>query len=216
MQQLINKIFENDDYLVINKPSLIHSAGNNSIQKELVKKYPRLDKLPEAGMLQRLDFETSGALVVAKSTGAITAWKNEYKKGAIIKKYLLLVEGKLASQKEISGYFGSRYRGSKKVSFSESSKKRFLFASTKFESFKTGNGASLLLATTSQGRRHQIRASAKEAGVPLIGDELYGGKKAKHPFFLHASEISFFGEVVTAPVLNEQEIILKNWGLGRL
>lgn len=209
MPQSINIIFENDDFLVINKPSFIHSTGDGSIQEVLTKEYPSSASLPEAGMLQRLDFETSGALAIAKTFNGLNNWKTAYQNGEITKKYLLLVEGFLPKPKEISGYFGSRYRGSKKVSFSETEKKRFLFASTKFETFKTGNNVSLLLATTTQGRRHQVRASAAELEFPLIGDELYGGGKADRPFFLHAYEIEFFGNVVKAEIFKEQRELLE-------
>lgn len=209
MLQSINIIFENDDFLVINKPSLIHSTGEGSIQEELTKEFPSSAALPEAGMLQRLDHETSGALAVAKTFNGLNNWKAAYQNGQITKKYLLLVEGSFPKPQEINGYFGSRHRGSKKVSFSETKKKRFLFASTKFETFKTAKDLSLLLATTTHGRRHQVRASAAELGFPLIGDDLYGGNKADHPFFLHAYEIEFLGNVVKAEIFEEQRKLLE-------
>lgn len=213
-------IFEDDNLMVINKPTNIHSSSipsskEESIVTHLRKNFPDLDSVnDECGLLQRLDFETTGCLMVAKNPTAFKYYKNLIKKKHIEKQYLILVKGRFFDKKTTEGYIGSRYRRSKKVSVVENSKDRFLFAKTSFslEKYIEDKNISIVKARTSTGRRHQIRAKAANLDFSLIGDVLYGSKNKLEEFFpeernlpkfvLHASSLSFID-------LNRESIEIK-------
>ncbi len=176
-------IFENESILVLNKPTAIHStAGKNTdltITDFLKKDYPENFKINnEGGLLQRLDFETSGCQLVAKNSIAFNFFKDQIKKHQVVKEYLLLSNQKLAKPVWAKNYLFSRYRGSKKVSILEKGVARSLYAETLYSPEKAiiNKNIFLIRATTSFGRRHQVRAQAGHLNIPLIGDTLYGSQ----------------------------------------
>ena len=125
-------IHQDQDILIINKPANCHSLGEQgSIQNALTLFDPNLKKIPESGLVQRLDYETSGIMIATKNTTALKAFKQLIKKHQLSKEYLLVSEGKFNREVQIENYLGSRYRGSRKVSFSDKEKERFLKANTR-------------------------------------------------------------------------------------
>lgn len=179
-------LYEDDALLVIQKPTLCHSIAKTkdelALSTLLLEHIPALEvvhqTVGEAGLLQRLDYETSGCMLVAKSPEDWHSLRESFKAEKVEKTYLLLVEGSFVSQ-SVDAALASRYRGSKKVSCYDDMKKnpRSQKAHTTFERIADFDDFSLLQARTSTGRRHQIRAHAAHAGHPLIGDSLYGSKK---------------------------------------
>lgn len=183
----IKIIYDSKDFGALYKPPLIHSTGKNSIE----------ELLGDRGKLvQRLDYETSGVMLFEKEP----CLKNLIKEKKIEKSYLCILKGELKREAIISGYLGSRYRGSKKVSYSKTKKQRFSFFETKITPVSTRNNKTLARATTNTGLRHQVRVSCSKAGYPLLGDALYGGGTESYPFFLHAESVLLpDGLKITAP-----------------
>ena len=171
-----------------------------SIAELVIAQYPTQRALgDEAGLLQRLDFETSGCLLIARSESVFDALKKQIKDHDITKDYLFLTDSipsALAKDQDLEAahYLGSRYRRSKKTSISDTTQPRFQLAKTVFTLEKKLNDIFLVRAKTNYGRRHQIRAQASKLGMPLLGDSLYGSEKQPlnscPAFTLHAESIS--------------------------
>jgi 23S rRNA-/tRNA-specific pseudouridylate synthase len=197
-----------EGYVAVNKPRFVHSAkGQGFSMEELVQSVSDMPQKGELLLLNRLDFETSGILFFSKESCGERNWKEAFKEGAVEKKYLALVEGKLEMSKLVKGYVGGRYRHSKKVSFSEKAKSRLSFAESVVTplAHSSDQHYTLVGVRTHFGRRHQVRVHCTALGHPLGGDVLYGGGpvKERDGFFLHAGKVSALGIEVTAPLFDE-------------
>jgi len=211
--------FEDEWFIALEKPANYHSADlpskkGLSIASLLTEKYPSISKVApkevDAGLLQRLDFETSGLLIAAKSKKAWEALHLSIKENKLEKTYLALIEGKAKTNQIVSAGIGSPNRRGKKVRAFDSSKKlppRTLPAESIFTSlhYFPKEKVSLVEVKAITGRRHQIRAHAAYAGMPLIGDSLYGSKRTLQEvlnsetlpsFFLHAWKLNFVHPVI--------------------
>lgn len=206
-------IFEDKWILAINKPANIHCTGKSlkdvpTISDLLKENFPFLKKVnvsnDRSPLLQRLDYETSGALLVAKTNEAWSKFRELFKSKNVEKTYLALLDGKIKKSEIVTGKIGSPYRHAKKVRvYPENSKtKRILPAESTFHLVKylEAQKISFVRINAETGRRHQIRAHSSFLRTPLIGDELYGSKqelcdflgfREAPKFFLHASRIDF-------------------------
>ena len=225
-------LHEDDDLIVISKPPEIHSvqrreaiaadeddsdatptSGGESVAALLAEYDPSFRTVSsdplESGLIQRLDFETSGVMIAAKNRTAWDALRTALQGGAIKKSYLVLAEGIAARTYKIDTKIGNRYRHSKKVtviddpSGSKSKKLRTMLpARTIFSPLHaaTDLDATVLEAHAPTARRHQVRAHAEYIGHSLVGDSLYGSKRTLREvlgighcpaFFLHAERIEF-------------------------
>ncbi len=207
-------LFEDDFIIAINKPPCTHSvmqgsSRENSIAYSLFKRNPGACavsfKEDDAGLVHRLDFETSGVLIAAKTRDVWIALREQFSGDKIKKTYLALVEGEFPETAVVSSRIGSRHRRGKKVRvYPESSDApRTQPAQTSFEQVKfiPDHSCSVVRAFLTSGRRHQIRAHASETGHPLFGDSLYGSTRSVSDtvystrdvpsFLLHASSIVF-------------------------
>lgn len=211
----IKFVFEDEFLFVLEKPALLHSVKINSSKDDslaarLLDENPQLSEVaakPEdAGLLQRLDYETSGLILGAKNKQAWSKLKDCLKQEKIKKSYFVLVEGAFPKMREAVGYIGSRHRASKRVTVTKFPVARSLQARTTFELIKKipRANASMLKAFAENARRHQVRAQAAQLGFPLLGDKLYGSKRTLDesleiqesalpvpPFLLHADFLSF-------------------------
>lgn len=196
---------------MVDKPTGIHSVildGNTealSVARSLLEQHPELAKVSEkatdSGLVHRLDFETSGLLLGAKTKESWKQMRVLMQSERVTKHYLAILEGKIENSFSINAPIGSRYRGSKKVTVYDDRKpKRSREASTHFcpENYFDKYDSTLCRISIHAGQRHQIRAHASHSGHPLVGDSLYNSSRTieelgivNHPpkFFLHASEI---------------------------
>lgn len=129
------------------------------------------------GIVHRLDKDTTGCLVVAKSEQALVALQKSFKTREVEKTYLALVHGAPPAEGRIETLYGRhpihRQRFTGKVREGKP-------AITAFRTLETFDGAALVEVDLFTGRTHQIRVHLTEAGHPLLGDALYGaGRKAK-------------------------------------
>ena len=211
----IEVLYEDEYLLAINKPADMHSVNlagkekQNSIAEAILDKDPSAKQVglkPEdAGLVNRLDFETSGILIAAKDK---TTWKSLhelFKKEKVSKTYLALLEGQLAPRTPIENYIGASGRSAKKMKLFKSkpsTKYRAQVARSEFRLLKffAKENISLAEISISTGRRHQIRIHAKELKHPIVGDLLYGSKMllgdfsaefTSRQFFLHAYKYEF-------------------------
>jgi len=212
-------ISETDRYLLINKPTLSHSTTGgkktseenraNSIAYALSCEFPQYiyssPNPADCGLVNRLDYETSGLLVVAKTEGGWQELHELFTSARVKKSYLCVVEGELQEERTIEGYIFSSNKGSKKVKVS-SRERDGVYSKTTYRPicFLNELNATVVEAKTGTGRRHQVRAHAAFAGHPLLGDTLYGASRhlpldGIPPFILHgrsiSASLSFEGEV---------------------
>jgi len=142
--------------------------------------------------IQRLDKNTSGLVIFAKTYSSLQFYNEKMRKREIEKKYLAIVEGKVEKDGEIMGFL-EKDEKKNKVSLSQNSSDDSKFVHTKYAVKETENGFSLLEITLCTGRSHQIRASMEYAGHPIVGDRKYNSSaqntQAKQQL-LHAYKIT--------------------------
>lgn len=199
-------IHEDDDILIINKPSgmPVHpGAGNKNgtivnavaaMNKDFLKNYDSEDERP--GVVHRLDKDTSGCLIVAKNPRAKFAISKAFSERKVTKTYLALVKGipKVQNAK-IENFIGRDSRNRTKMAVVKKNGKNAVSRYKVLHSGKIENlTASLLQINILTGRTHQIRVQMADMGHPVIGDSSYGdGFSAKFASrqMLHAWKIVF-------------------------
>jgi len=202
------KIFEDGDFLVINKPSswITNSAATTKdqpvVQDWLAKNFKfetSSSKLYRSGIVHRLDKETSGLLLIAKTKEAFHNLQKQFKERRVAKKYRALVHGKVEmGEGEIKAPVGRLPWRRNRFGVLPGGRE----AATEYkvlENYETKEGKySLLELFPKTGRTHQIRIHLKYLGHPIVGDTFYAGRKTARRdrvwcprLFLHASEISF-------------------------
>jgi 23S rRNA pseudouridine1911/1915/1917 synthase len=204
-------IYEDDFVLALNKPAgmLVHKphlnpekAAKNDTQtltEWVLERYPEVAKVGDnveerAGIVHRLDRETSGVIIVAKTQEAFEFLKNQFQTREIKKEYLTLVNGVLKGRGVINKPIGLK-AGSIKRTVRAKNMKMIKDAVTEYEVAENFEKATLVKVHPRTGRTHQIRVHLLSIGFPVVGDNLYGGTK-RDDFglkrqFLHAESLEF-------------------------
>ncbi|MCK5263150.1 MAG: RluA family pseudouridine synthase [Gammaproteobacteria bacterium] len=218
-------LFENDDLMVINKPSgiAVHSGSGLAfgIIEALKQHHP--DQFLE--LVHRLDRETSGCLIIAKNRNTLTGLHDLFRdktRSGIGKYYLALVEGQWHGITTIDAVLKKTLRGGEHmVEVNDEGK----HAISHFEAKKIYPQSSLMEIKIETGRTHQIRVHAAHADHPIAGDKKYGHKEYNQTLkkmglkrlFLHAARIELPGLnptsnkplIIEAPLSNELQQVLK-------
>lgn len=171
-------LFEDDSILVVNKPAglVVHPGAGNltgTLVNGLLSYDKELEYLPRAGIVHRLDKDTSGLMVVAKSELAYLHLVNQLKDRTVKRKYLALVVGTPISGGTINSPLGRHPKQRTKQAIIETGKE----AITDYSIEETFNGYALIMASLRTGRTHQIRVHLSSIDYPIVGDPLYGGRK---------------------------------------
>ena len=200
-------IFEDKYLIILDKPSnlVVHpGAGNKTgtLVNGLLGYNEDLVSLPRAGIVHRLDKNTSGLLITAKNEITYLDLVKQIQQRSVIKKYLALVVGEPISGGRINTNIGRHPKFRTKQAVVEKGKE----AITSYKIVKKYKGYSLLKVSILTGRTHQIRVHFSHMGYPIVGDKTYGGKskypKGISPLLrekidqfprqaLHASELEF-------------------------
>jgi 23S rRNA pseudouridine955/2504/2580 synthase len=168
-------VFENADVLVIDKPSGVAVHGGSGVHAGLIGTLRAM----RAGtgyleLAHRLDRETSGCLVIAKSMPTLKRLHHLFRTGAITKRYLALVGGRWpAGWTRVEAGLSRRRRGGKRLVEVNPAGKAAL---SRFRALDYLPGATLVEVELASGRTHQIRVHAAAAGHPLAGDQRYGDR----------------------------------------
>ena len=175
----LDVVFEDDDLLVVNKPSglVVHpGAGNASgtLMNGLLAHAPQLESVPRAGSVHRLDKDTSGLLLVAKSLPAHTALVRELAERAISRQYLAICNGVLTGGGTIEAPIDRHPVDRTRMAVRDNGRPAVTHF-TVIERFRAHTFVNVVLET---GRTHQIRVHFAHRRHPLLGDPVYGGRLA--------------------------------------
>jgi 23S rRNA pseudouridine1911/1915/1917 synthase len=168
-------VHEDDALIVIDKPAglVVHpGAGNRSgtLANALLAHAPQLAAVPRAGIVHRLDKDTTGLLVVAKTPEAHTNLVRQLAARAVKREYVAVVHGTVSADGAIDAPIGRHRTARTRMAISARGKP----ARTRFRVVERLNGATLLAVTLETGRTHQIRVHMRSIGHPLLGDPTYG------------------------------------------
>jgi len=202
-------IFEDESILVLNKPSgwITNDASTTTTQPVLQTwlrenlKYPLIgDRERRDGIVHRLDKETSGLLIIAKTISAFENLQSQFKERKVTKTYIALTHGEIEPKEgEIVASVGRLPWRRERFGVLPGGRE----ATTDYTVIKTLENKdekfSLVELYPKTGRTHQIRIHLKFIGHPIVGDYFYAGRKTAREdrlwcprLFLHASKISFF------------------------
>jgi 23S rRNA pseudouridine1911/1915/1917 synthase len=200
----LDVIYEDDDFLVINKNSgiVVHpseSTKEHTIVNALLAHYPQIasvgDDSKRPGIVHRLDKDVSGVMVIAKNQESFEFLKSQFQERKIRKKYIALVYGKiLPPNGKISAPIGRSKSQPNRMSVKKIGEGRE--AITLYKTLTNFHKHSLLEIETKTGRTHQIRVHLLSRGNPIVGDTTYFLKKMVkkteiNRIFLHAISIQF-------------------------
>ena len=201
-------LYEDDDLIFIDKPARFPVeqtiTGNranlhDSLVDYLWKRNPALRNPPYAGIMHRLDRETSGVILFTKTRSVNAAVSDLFQKHDLTKQYLAVVNnnGKLheGDSFTVKMFMGRVTGKSQQGKWGELSEARGgQFSHTDFKVLRTltveGRSCLLLECTLHTGRTHQIRVHLSSRGLPILGDTLYGGHPATR-MYLHAAHLAF-------------------------
>lgn len=171
-------VFEDDEILIVEKPVGILTHPDKSEYKNTLATQVQLylaelcTKTFRPAPIQRLDKNTSGLVLFAKTYNALQFYNEQMRNRKIEKKYLAIVEGKIEKSGEIKGFLEKDERKNK-VYLSQNEKDNTKFVWTEYSPKATKNGLTLLEIKLHTGRSHQIRVSMEYIGHPIIGDKKY-------------------------------------------
>lgn len=207
-------VFEDDDILVLDKPPgvLVHPTmanEKNTLVDFLLMRYPQLEKLAwpdkaRVGVVHRLDKDTSGVIVMAKTPEALQKLQTQFQSREVRKIYLVLVLGGIEESGEINSQITRGEAGLQKAldaAYSFGPKTRpalTLYKPVDRYRYKD-NDLTLVQVEPKTGRMHQIRVHLKYIDHPVIGDPLYNTKASRKISkdlqitrqFLHAAKLTF-------------------------
>ena len=222
----IGIVYEDDDLAVIDKPrGLTVHAGNGNLSGTLVnallyrlKNLSSINGVVRPGIVHRIDKDTTGLLVVAKTDAAHLSLSGQIANKSCARVYLALCDGIFAQDAgRIETYLGRSPSDRTKMAVVPPAKGRY--AATNYEVVERfPAGYTLVRFRLETGRTHQIRVHCRHIGHPVTGDPVYGSKKQRFALqgqLLHAAELSFThprtGErlTFTAPLPADFEKVLR-------
>jgi len=167
-------VFEDDQILVIDKPAglVVHPGSGNwsgTLLNALLRHAPQLAGVPRAGIVHRLDKDTSGLLVVAKTFPAQVDLVRQLQARSVTREYTAVVHGVVARDGVVEAPIGRHPVSRTRMAVVARGKT----ATTHYAVLERGSSWSLLRCRLETGRTHQIRVHLHSIGHPLIGDPLY-------------------------------------------
>jgi 23S rRNA pseudouridine1911/1915/1917 synthase len=199
-------VFEDDHLLVVHKPAglVVHPAAGHwsgTLLNGLLAHHAAAASLPRAGIVHRLDKDTSGLLLVGKSLPAVTALVRDIAARTVQRRYLALAWGVVPAAQRIDAPIGRDPRSPLRmavVSVARGGRE----ARTDVEGLACREGISAVRCTLHTGRTHQIRVHLAHQGWPLVADGLYGGRAALglQRQALHAATLALAHPVTRAPL----------------
>lgn len=169
-------VYEDEDLLIIDKPAdlVVHPAAGNedgTLLNGLIHHLPQLQQIPRAGIVHRLDKDTTGLMVVAKTLEAQNRLVQQMQARTVSRQYVAVVVGAIPPQGKVDASVGRDPFNRVKMAVLKSGGKE---AITHFKRLARLGAMSLVRLNLETGRTHQIRVHMAHLGFPLLGDPLYG------------------------------------------
>jgi 23S rRNA pseudouridine1911/1915/1917 synthase len=224
----LDVLFQDEHLMVLNKPAglVVHPAPGNwsgTLLNGLLAHDDRAQLLPRAGIVHRLDKDTSGLMVVARSRAAMDALVQAIAAREVARQYMALAHRPWTGpkQRQVDAPIGRDPRNRLRMAVVDLERHAGKAAVTGFELLENGDLGCLVRATLQTGRTHQIRVHMASIGHPLVADELYGGAPAAgmQRQALHAFRLAFThpatGQALEflAPLPPDIAAALQAWGL---
>jgi 23S rRNA pseudouridine1911/1915/1917 synthase len=194
-------LYEDDALIIVNKPPglVVHPGSGNwsgTLLNALLDHAPALAAVPRAGIVHRLDKDTSGLLVVARSLAAHADLVRQLKARSIAREYFAVVHGTVARGGRVDAPIGRHPVHRTRMAVVARGKP----ALTHYEIVERLPQATLLRCRLETGRTHQIRVHLASIGHPLVGDPTYGRKRAGHSIVFHRQALHAEKLAIVHPV----------------
>jgi 23S rRNA pseudouridine955/2504/2580 synthase len=214
-------LHEDDDLIILNKPAGLAVHGGSGVSFGLIEAMRALrPAATHLELIHRLDRDTSGCIMIAKSVKMLRAMHELLRDGKVTKIYHTLVKGYVAGDFKVNVPLKkfTLQSGERMVRVNELEGRQSL---TEFTLLERYNSLSLLAAKPITGRTHQIRVHAVCRGFPIVGDEKYGNKEFNQALrklnvkrmYLHARQLMF-----TCPLTQADMVVSapydQNWEAG--
>lgn len=196
-------IYEDNDIIVVDKPTKILTISNDKEKEKTlyreVSNYLKKEK-KKVFVIHRLDFDTSGVIMFAKSQKVQQLYQDNWNNLAKVREYTAVVQGKTNNKGHIESYL----KMSKSLQVYSSKNKDGLFSITDYERIKFNDKYSMLKILISTGRRNQIRCHMYDIGHPIVGDLRYKSKdNTLGRLALHANRLE-----IISPLTNKLMIFV--------
>lgn len=173
----LNLVYEDDHIIVVNKPLglVVHPAAGNrdgTLLNALLHHDPSLARLPRAGIVHRIDKDTSGLLVIARSELAHKVLVDALKEKNITREYLAITQGVMTGGGTVDAPIGRHPRNRVQMAVVRSGKP----AVTHYRVVQRFRAHTCIRVMLETGRTHQIRVHMAYIHYPLVGDPVYGGR----------------------------------------
>ena len=211
-------VYENQNYLIINKPSGVASHGGSGIKLGLIESVRNFGKLyRDCKLIHRLDKDTSGCQIIAKKQSFLRKCNEEIRLGRSYKEYIAIVNGRWPNTKTKvkSSILKTKIKSGEHKVISSSFGKESI---TNFEVLSLSRNYSKLRCELVTGRTHQIRVHVSQEGYPIVGDSKYGCRAIKNEqkkikkLYLHSHmlKIPDLGVSFKVEEPEDFDILLKN------
>ena len=217
----IEKLFENEEVLVVNKPAglVVHSDGRTkepNLCDWILENYPEVEEVGESlvlqngteikrpGIVHRLDRETSGALIIAKTQESFLNLKEQFQDKEIKKIYKTFVWGKMPEEEGmIERPIGKSGKDFRQWSAQRGARGKLREAITEYKVLESNEEFSYLEINLKTGRTHQIRVHMKAVNTPVVGDKLYAPKR---DFALGFERVALHAHSVEFSLINGEKV----------
>jgi 23S rRNA pseudouridine1911/1915/1917 synthase len=173
----LNIVYEDEHILVVNKPAgmVVHPAAGNwdgTLLNAILHHVPHANELPRAGIVHRLDKDTSGLLVIAKTLAAQTSLVRQLQARTVKREYRTIVWGQVWRNGKVDQPIGRHSHSRTKMAINKMGKP----AITRYEVLERFAVHTYLRCNLETGRTHQIRVHMQFLKAPIVGDTVYGYK----------------------------------------